>query len=50
MTIVLIKYKPMYQVIVSGTEVGYIQNKEALQEMVKESVLEQGEKKIKTIH
>ena len=49
MTIVLIKYKPMYQVIVSGTEVGYIQNKEALQEMVKESVLEQGEKNIDTI-
>lgn len=39
----------MYQVIVSGTEVGYIQNKEALQEMVKESVLEQGEKNIDTI-
>lgn len=39
----------MYQVIVSGTEVGYIQNKEALQEMIKESVLEQGEKNIDTI-
>lgn len=47
--IVLIKYKPMYKVSVSGTEVGYIQNKEALEEMVKESVLEQNEKNIDTI-
>lgn len=48
-TIVLIKYKPMYKVSVSGTELGYIQNKEALEEMVKESVLEQNEKNIDTI-
>ena len=39
----------MYKVSVSGTEVGYIQNKEELEEMVKESVLEQNEKNIETI-
>ena len=39
----------MYKVSVSGTEVGYIQNKEELEEMVKESVLEQNEKNIDTI-
>ncbi len=49
MTVVLIKYKPMYKVSVSGAEVGYIQNKEALEEMVKESVIEKGEKNIDTI-
>ena len=39
----------MYKVSVSGAEVGYIQNKEALEEMVKESVIEKGEKNIDTI-
>ena len=43
--IVLVKYKPMYQVSVSGMELGYIQNKEALEEMVKESVLKENEKR-----
>lgn len=47
--IVLVKYKPMYQVSVSGMELGYIQNKEALEEMVKESVLKENEKNIDTI-
>lgn len=39
----------MYKVSVSGAEVGYIQNKEALEEMVKESVIEKQEKNIDTI-
>ena len=39
----------MYKVIVSGTEVGYIQNKEALEEMVRESVIGKDEKNIDTI-
>ena len=37
--IILIKYKPVYEVKISGEEVGYIQNKDALEESVKESIL-----------
>lgn len=47
--IVLIKYKPMYKVSISGTEVGYIQNKEALEEMIKEDVIEKEEKNVDAI-
>lgn len=36
--IVLIKYKPMYEVKISGEEVGYIENKKALNENIKNSV------------
>ena len=36
--IVLIKYKPMYEVKISGEEIGYIENKKALNETIKESV------------
>lgn len=36
--IVLIKYKPMYEVKLSGEEVGYIENKKALNETIKNSV------------
>lgn len=39
----------MYKVSVSGTELGYIQNKEALEEIVKESMIEKGEKNIDNI-
>lgn len=39
----------MYKVSVSGTEVGYIQNKQALEEMVRESVIGKDEKNIDTI-
>ena len=38
--IVLIKYKPIYKVSVSGEELGYVENKEALEESVKQSVIE----------
>ena len=47
--IILIKYKPMYKVSVSGTELGYVQNKEALEEIVKENMLEKEEKNVDTI-
>ncbi len=47
--IILIKYKPMYKVSVSGNEMGYIQNKEALEEKVKEAILEKEEKNVDAI-
>ena len=46
---VLIKYKPMYKVSIAGKQVGYITNKEALEESVKESILEKAEKNVDTI-
>lgn len=48
-TIILIKYKPMYEVSISGEEVGYIQNKEALEESIKEDILKNEDKNIDTI-
>ena len=36
--IVLIKYKPMYEVKLSGEEVGYIENKQALSELITSNV------------
>ena len=39
----------MYKVSVSGKELGYVQNKEALEEMVKESILEKAKKNVDTI-
>lgn len=36
--IVLIKYKPMYEVKISGKEVGYTENKKALSETIEKSV------------
>ena len=39
--IILIKYKPIYKVNISGEEIGYVQNKEALVETVKQNVEEQ---------
>lgn len=49
LTIVLIKYKPLYKVSISGSEVGYIQNKEALEQKIKESILKKEEKNIDNI-
>lgn len=37
-SIVLIKYKPMYEVKISGKEVGYIDNKDSLNEMIKNDI------------
>ena len=36
--IILIKYKPMYEVKISGEEVGYIENKNALNEIIKNDI------------
>lgn len=47
--IILIKYKPMYKVSVCGNEMGYIQNKEALEEKVKDSILQKEEKNVDAI-
>lgn len=47
--IILIKYKPIYKVSISGEEVGYIQNKEAFIENIKESLIENSTKNIDAI-
>lgn len=47
--IVLIKYKPIYKVSISGKELGYINNKEALEESVKETVIKDNTKNIDSI-
>lgn len=49
-TIILIKYKPMYKVSVSGEALGYVQSKEALEEEVKESIIKKAQKNVDTIH
>ncbi|MBQ2938565.1 MAG: peptidoglycan DD-metalloendopeptidase family protein [Clostridia bacterium] len=36
--IILIKYKPMYEVKISGEEVGYVENKKALNETIENNV------------
>ena len=36
--IILIKYKPMYEVKLSGEEVGYIESKKALSELITDNV------------
>ena len=36
--IIFIKYKPIYQVSISGEEVGYIEDKDSLEENVKETI------------
>lgn len=36
--IILIKYKPMYEVKISGEEIGYIKNKKALNESIKNNI------------
>ena len=40
--IILIKYKPIYQVSISGEELGYVQNKEAFEESLKENAIVEG--------
>lgn len=46
---IFIKFKPMYKVTISGEELGYIQNKEALEERVKTSILQEEHKNIDSI-
>ena len=48
-TIVLIKYKPMYKVSISGEEIGYISNKEAFEESIKQNIMQKEGKNIDTI-
>ena len=40
--IILVKYKPIYQVSISGEELGYVQNKEAFEESLKENAIVEG--------
>ncbi len=47
--IILIKYKPMYKVSIEGKEIGYVENKQALEEIVKENITEKEEKNIDNI-
>lgn len=47
--IILIKYKPMYKVSISGEEVGYIQAKEAFIENIKNNLKEDSNKNIESI-
>lgn len=47
--IVLIKYKPMYEVKISGEEVGYTENKKALNETIKDSVENYNSKNIEKV-
>lgn len=47
--IILIKYKPIYKVSISGEELGYVQNKEALEETIKNTVVENKEENIDNI-
>ena len=44
--IILIKYKPIYKVSISGKEVGYIQSKEAFEESIKEDITNSTDKNI----
>ncbi len=47
--IILIKYKPMYKVSISGEEIGYVENKQALEETLKEEITENTSKTIEDI-
>ena len=47
--IVLIKYRPVYKVSISGEEIGYIENIEAFEENLKQDIIEQEDKNIDNI-
>ena len=47
--IVFIKYKPMYKVSISGEEIGYVEDKQALEETLKEEITENTSKTIEDI-
>ncbi len=49
MSMIIVKNKPMYKVSISGTELGYVQNKQALEQKVKESILQERQKNIDNI-
>lgn len=45
----MIKYKPSYKVSISGEELGYVQNKEAFEESIKDNLLASTQKNIDTV-
>lgn len=47
--IVLIKYKPMYEVKISGEKIGYIKNKEGLLETIKENIINYSTKNVENV-
>lgn len=47
--IVLVKYRPIYKVSISGEEVGYVENIEAFEENLKQGILEGETKNIENI-
>lgn len=47
--IVLIKYKPVYGVTISGEKVGYIQNKDGIEKSIEQSILARNNKNIDSI-
>ena len=47
--IILIKYKPMYKVSISGEEIGYVDNKQALEEALKQEITENTNKTVEGI-
>ena len=47
--IILIKYKPIYQVSISGIELGYINKKGVLEENIKNKMIEEKEKNIDSV-
>ena len=48
-TIILIKYKPIYEVSISGKEIGYFDRKEALEESLKNELTVNEEKNIDSV-
>lgn len=47
--IILIKYKPMYKVSISGEELGYVDSKFALEENIKEDIINDSNKNIEAV-
>ena len=47
--IILIKYKPMYKISISGQEIGYVENKQALEETLKKEIIETTDKNVDDI-
>jgi len=48
--IILIKYKPIYKVSISGEEIGYIKNKQAFEENIKQVIINEEDKSIDSIN
>ena len=44
--IILIKYKPVYKVTISGEEIGYVKNKEEFEQIIQKEILEPEESNI----